>query len=135
MESLVCERCLRDDPSRIDLISFKCFQEDLHSNEPRVTVEWVASNNRLERLKSDGSGTPKASIRPMPRAFFRGEFVLCDGKRCKGKKCTFPHSVVERDAWNAEKFGSKCTSATPTKFYGNRFMFCLCRTLGDNVPS
>ena len=62
VEGLVCERCLRDDPSRIDLITFKCFREDLRSNELRVTVEWVASNNRLEWLKSNGSGTPRAFI-------------------------------------------------------------------------
>ena len=110
MASLVCEKCLKDDPTRIDLIMHKCFQGSLHSNELKVNVEWVPSSNRLERVRSDGS--PRASIRPIPRAFFRGEFVLCDrGKRCKGKRCTFPHSVAERDAWNAEKFGSKCTSA------------------------
>ena len=133
---LVCKKCLKDDPSQINLITYKCFQADLHLNEPRVTVEWVVSNNRLERLRSNGSGTPRASIRPMPQAFFRGEFVLCDrGRRCKRRRCTFPHSVEERDAWNAEKFGSKCTSATPTQFYGNWFMFYLYRTLRDNVPN
>ena len=134
---LVCKKCLKDDPSQINLITYKCFQADLHLNEPRVTVEWVVSNNRLERLRSNGSGTPRASIRPMPQAFFRGEFVLCDrGRRCKRRRCTFPHSVEERDAWNAEKFGSKCTSATPTQLYGNNwFMFYLYRTLRDNVSS
>ena len=44
----------------------------------------------------------------MPRVWwFHGKFVLCNGKRCKGERCTYPHSVEERDAWNAEKFGSK----------------------------
>ena len=130
MASLVCERCLRDDPTRIDLITHKCFQEGLHSNESRVEVEWVASSNRLERVSS---GTPRASIRPMPRAFFRGEFVLCDrGRRCKGKRCTFPHSVEERDAWNAEKFGSKCTSFCATHQIFVIGLFYSCRTLRDN---
>ena len=134
--SLVCAKCLKDDPSRINLITHKCFQVSLHSNEPRVGVEWAASSKCLKQVRSDGSSTPKASIRPIPRAFFRGEFVLCDrGRRCKGERCTFPHSVEERDVWNAEKFGSKCTSAMPTKFYGNWFMFYLYRTLRNNAPS
>ena len=117
MANLVCKKCFKDNPSRIDLITHKCFQESLHLNESRVKVEWVSSSNYLKQLKSGGAlSSLRASIRPMPRAFFRGKFVLCNrGKRCKGKRCTFPHSVEERDAWNAEKFGSKCTSAILTR--------------------
>ena len=76
-------------------------------NDPKVKVKWVASRNRLER----DCVTPSlgVSIGPTPKVKFRGEFVLCDGRRCKGKRCSFPHSVEERDAWNAEKFESKCT--------------------------
>jgi len=73
----VCAKCLEVDPSRIDLITHKCFQESLHANEPKVKAVWA--RNRLER----SSATPP--IRPMPR-------VLCErGKRCRGEKCTFPH--------------------------------------------
>ena len=43
----------------------------------------------------------------MPRVWFRGEFVLCDRVRCRGENCTYPHSVQELKAWNAEKFSSK----------------------------
>ena len=102
----VCERCLEADPSRIDLISHKCLQQSLHANERKVKVVWSAESNRLER----SSGRPATPpIRRMPRVSFLGEFVLCDRqKRCRGEKCTFPHSAKERDAWNAEKFGSKC---------------------------
>ena len=102
----VCARCLEADPSRIELTTRNCLQESLHSNEPKVEVVWITARNRLER-SSDRLATPP--IRPMPRVSFRGEFVLCDrGKRCRGEKCTFPHSAKERDLWNAEKFGSKC---------------------------
>jgi len=102
----VCAKCLEVDPSRIDLITHKCFQGSLHVNEPKVKVVWTA-RNRLER-SSDRDHPATPPIRPIPRVSFRGEFVLCDrGKRCRGEKCTFPHSAKERDAWNAEKFGSK----------------------------
>ena len=136
MASLVCAKCLKDDPSRVELITHKCFQLSLHSNEPRVGVEWATSSNCLKRVRSDTS--LRVSIRPMPRTLFRGEFVLCDrGRRCKGKRCTFPHSVEERDAWNAEKFGSKCSYLLPyPPDLRNRFMFCLYyRTLRDNTAS
>lgn len=55
-------------------------------------------------------------IRPMPRVQFRGKFMLCDKVRCRGPNCTYPHSVQELDAWNAEKLSSKylISCATPT---------------------
>ena len=128
MASLVCKKCLKNDPSRVDLISRKCFQESLHSNEPWVQVK-VAERDGVTMAITPTLGV---SIRPMPKVKFCGKFVQCDGKRCKGKKCTFPHSVEERDAWNTEKFGSKCTSATPTQLYGNCSCFAYVR---DNAPS
>ena len=50
MASLVCKKCLEDDPSRIDLITCKCFHESLHLKEPRVQVVLAPSNSRLERF-------------------------------------------------------------------------------------
>ena len=43
-------------------------------------------------------------IRPMPTVSIAGMFVLCDPRRgkCRGDKCTFAHSIEERDAWNAQ---------------------------------
>jgi hypothetical protein len=45
----------------------------------------------------------RVSIRPMPNVYFLGRFRLCDGKRCRGQKCTFAHSAEEQDAWNTQK--------------------------------
>ena len=135
MASFVCEKCLKNDPSRVDLIWRKCFQRSLHSNEPWVQVKVAERDGVTMAIAPTLAPSLGVSIRPMPKVKFCGKFVQCDGKRCKGKKCTFPHSVEERDAWNTEKFGSKCTSATPTQFYGNWFMFCLCRIFRDNAPS
>jgi len=110
---LVCEKCLEADPSRIELFTNKCFQGNLHAGGPIVKVV-KTSSRRLERLRSDTSvGTRTQPIRPMPRVWFRGEFVLCNGKHCKEERCTYPHSVEERDAWNAEKFGCKYGCASP----------------------
>ena len=95
--SFVCSRCLDENPTRVDLISNKCHRPDQHANEPRVSVVWTPESG-LERA----SDKPKS--RPMPKVHFRGHFVLCDGDRCKGEACTFPHSKEERDEWNKKKF-------------------------------
>ena len=49
-KNVVCiNKCLEDNPSRIDLITCKCFHEN-HLKEPRVQVVWAPSNSRLERF-------------------------------------------------------------------------------------
>ena len=134
----VCKKCLEKDPSRIELLTRKCFEESLHAgNEPNVKVVWTARNRRLERWTSDGT----QPIRPMPRVWwFRGKFVLCKGKRCKGERCTYPHSAEERDVWNAEKFGCKCDCAIPSKLgecmalWGERERVHAVSQIFNNVP-
>ena len=106
----VCEMCLDSHPERIDLISLKCFAEaGEHLHVPRVNVIWT-ERMQLERVGVSSASTPSvsqssptATIRPMPDVYTRGFFVLCDGLRCRGKTCTFAHSIVERDAWNRQK--------------------------------
>lgn len=104
--SYVCRKCLEDHPSRIDLLTHKCFAErGAHSGIPRVQARWT-ERRQLERVTSAStpiSSIQSASVRPMPRVDIPGRFTLCDGKRCKGESCTFAHSIEERDAWNRQK--------------------------------
>ena len=49
-KNVICNKCLEDNPSRIDLITCKCFHENLYLKESRVQVVWAPSNSRLERF-------------------------------------------------------------------------------------
>ena len=64
-------------------------------------------------------GVLEPEIRPVPRAHFKGEFLLCDPEKCrrlkKGGTCNFPHCLEEKAAWNAEKFGVSASLSPVTK--------------------
>lgn len=78
------------------LLKLKCLDPSNHKNSVEV------------RVHKTGDGVLEPEIRPTPRVRFKGEFVLCTAEKCKekkGKKCTYPHCLKEKAAWNAEKYG------------------------------
>ena len=108
----ICGKCLHEDPSRFELVTFKCFYSDRHRGEQKMEVRWNPQSRGLEptlypaQRSRDRDGCERQSpIRPMPTISITGRFVLCDPQRgkCRGDKCTFAHSIEERDAWNAQR--------------------------------
>lgn len=116
----VCRSCVRDDPSLKQLLHHKCFEPRRHGNTPRVAVQWNPQAGILEPAPthsvspsgvSQGQvlepGGRRPAIRPLPANASlpagRG-FRLCNTKygRCRGERCTFAHSIEEREAWNAQ---------------------------------
>ena len=63
------------------------------------------------------NGVLEPEVRTIPKAHFKGEFVLCDPDRCgrnkRGKTCSYPHCLKEKAAWNAEKFGVVSSRVSP----------------------
>ena len=124
--TFVCSKCLGLYASRVELLSYKCLQPDVHKDQPKVRAAWSFEKLRLERSDPPSGTEPPSGllgnpdprtrdyginappqIRPMPKVDFQGEFRLCNPLRCKGKRCTHPHSIEEQAAWNAEKFGGR----------------------------
>lgn len=97
--SLVCKRCLEEDPTTAWLLKTLCNRSEIHSlNEPQVLVTWSGTKKRLVVVE----GNPP--IRPIPKRSISGhQFILCDGTRCKGERCSYAHSFEELDAWNEER--------------------------------
>lgn len=72
------------------------------------------------RVQLTGNGVLEPEVRPMPKVHFKGEFELCPGQNCQGiEKCTFPHCLKEKAAWNWEKFygAQQPSAANPGKKY------------------
>lgn len=87
------------------LLKSKCLDPSNHKNSVEVRVH-----------TRDGILEPE--IRPTPSVRFKGEFVLCTAEKCKerkGKKCTYPHCLKEKAAWNAEKYGIWSPSGGSTR--------------------
>ena len=105
--SPVCAVCFEEHGREKDkpalLLKSGCLESSIHKESIKVRVQ-LTRNGVLE-----------PEIRPMPRVHFKGEFELCSGKNCKGlEKCTFPHCLKEKAAWNYEKFyGDTLSSAAP----------------------
>lgn len=107
--SLVCSVCLSANPSEISLITFGCFKPGAHVKANRVPVRWSVEYRRVERIRSHESSAARPrsvlGIRPMPSDVPpRGKrFIVCDrGWRCGGDRCTFAHSLEERESWNSQ---------------------------------
>ena len=105
----VCTECFEisgKNKSRVPrLLASKCLEKTRHKC---VTV-------RVREV----DGVLEPEIRPVPRAHFKGEFLLCDPEKCrrlkKGETCNFPHCFKEKAAWNAEKFGVIASLSPVTK--------------------
>ncbi len=49
--------------------------------------------------------TSVPDVRPLPSVRLPPgrRFAMCDGRAsCRGERCTFAHSIAEREAWNAQ---------------------------------
>ena len=93
----VCTHCFEKYGSEktraLSLRHSKCLESD-HKDGVYVRV----------RITEDETLEPE--VRPTPRVHFKGEFVLCPGQpKCRGEKCTHPHCLKEKAAWNADKYG------------------------------
>ena len=115
---MVCNICLSAiDPSEASLLISRCFKPDdyYHARAPKVPVWWNVEKRRMERVRSikeDGVGQISVTqsalfpgVRPLPHELPPSgkRFILCDrGWRCGGDKCTFAHSVGEKEAWNEQ---------------------------------
>ena len=100
-----------------------CFER---SGKSKSKVPLLLASECLEKTRHkcvtvrvrlvDGILDPE--IRPVPKAHFTGEFVLCDPKKCHRNRgnCKYPHCLKEKAAWNAEKFGVSAifSPVTPT---------------------
>lgn len=105
----ICSKCLYEDPSRYDLVTFKCFDSDRHRGEQKMDVCWNFQSRELEPMlypSQDDSAERQSRIRPMPTVLVTRKFALCNPlrRKCRGEKCTYAHSIEERDAWNARLF-------------------------------
>ena len=68
-----------------------CHNTDLHDGiYPLVCAAWDEEAKLLVQIRS----LPQMAI-------IRG-FTHCNGMWCKGEKCTFAHSPIEKQAWNYE---------------------------------
>ena len=123
---LVCEACVRRRPARFELISEKCCEPASHDGSARVRAVWIPELRRLSvvdgRRESDDAkpraragarrqpGPRPATVRPMPRVAFKGEFRLCNRHLdCpRGDRCTFAHSEEEVDQWNEQRRRIQC---------------------------
>lgn len=88
----VCLQCFQSYPEDKALISRRCKNVAAHKNGGKVSVFWNPHRKTLEEIR------PKPNVQLKQGA----KFMLCDGWRCLGQKCTYPHSVQERDAWNSQ---------------------------------
>ena len=87
----MCYYCMLSNPTNEDLLDDMCFNTDLHDGVyPIVTVAWDEQNSIMHQ------------IRPIPQMNLSRGFALCNGEWCKGEKCTFAHSELEKMAWNHE---------------------------------
>lgn len=102
MATPVCAICYEDQgkAKATLLLESKCLDESSHEDAIKVGVYLT------------GDGVLEPEVRPTPKAHFKGEFVLCPKKKCKGKKCTYPHCLKEKATWNAEKFGVRLPSSS-----------------------
>ncbi len=103
LHGLVCKDCFEQNPWKLDLLKTKCLQTHKSSV---VTNIHVALNFNIDKLEK---------IRPLPssRLPMGQYYVLClNAGRCRfGSRCTFPHSVPERHAWNdqiVKKYKDDC---------------------------
>ena len=89
------------------LLQSNCLESSSHEKSIEVRV----------RLTTEGVLEPE--VRPTPKVYFKGEFVLCTREKCKGGECTFPHCLKEKAAWNAEKFGFRLSESALAATAGN----------------
>ena len=85
----VCKICLNSSDDESLLIN-KCRNHVTHSP---VQLTCVAQDPNSRKL---------IPIRPRPLCNIKGDFQLCDMKRCKGDHCTHAHSKLECNAWNCD---------------------------------
>ena len=108
----VCTACFEkfgnDKAKASSLIESICLEPSIHDGSIEVCVYLTAE------------GVLEPEVRPTPKVYFKGEFVLCGREKCKGGNCTFPHCLKEKAAWNAEKFGFQLQELSTTgKFSGS----------------
>ena len=103
--SFVCGKCLQDHSHNIRLIENFCFTKADHGEiqqqySGKVLVVWNGEKRCLEPVSAAAP-----FIRPVPKLpYMTGGFKMCDGILCKGKHCTYAHSIEEKIAWNAQRF-------------------------------
>ena len=125
----ICRKCLYEDPSQYELVTFKCFQSDRHRGEQKMAVCWNPQSRELEPMlyhPRDDSAERESRIRPMPTDPVTRRFVLCNTRRtgkCRGDKCTYAHSIEERDAWNARLFYMIHWQRETRRLYMYSYMF------------
>ena len=133
---MVCSVCLSAiNPSEVRLLSFRCFKPEnhYHARAPRVPVWWDVDNNRMERFRSQESSVGQISgiqstlmpgVRPLPHELppTGRRFIMCDrGWRCGGDKCTFAHSVGEKEVWNEQLHRQQSVSSSSTVSADRRY--------------
>ena len=89
--SNICSKCFEEDPTNYRLLSIECALRSTHGKNLTSYVSVCWKEGRFHK------------IRPVPEDF-EGWFALCNlGPKCKGEKCTFAHSEVEKRFWNSSK--------------------------------
>ena len=97
---------MAEDPTKYELITEKCFNRYIHgAGVDQIDVVWLASERRLQPTPSVTHVTA-LQLRPLPHYLekYNVPLILCTGPpRCRGSKCTHPHSKKEKEAWEAER--------------------------------
>lgn len=118
---------IRENLSRFEVVTFKCFYSDCHRGEQKMAGHWTQPQLRpmLYPQRSRDDSERQSRIRPMPTVSITGMFVLCDPRRgkCRGDNCTFAHSIEERDAWNARLFYMIHWQRETRRLYMYSYMF------------
>ena len=83
--------CFLAGHNREELIDEFCLFPFQHPGISSLLVAWDEPRQCL------------VGIRPRPLIPLKGSFKLCTPATCRGIDCTYPHSQVERDAWNYDK--------------------------------
>ena len=102
-----------EDPTRVELITKKCFNRQVHGTA-QVDVVWSASKGRLEPASSIPTArdvhVTALQVRPLPHFLetYPGPLILCKGPPlCRGTKCCHPHNMEEKEAWEAARKGER----------------------------
>ena len=87
----ICQVCLMNNAYDDSLIEDSCHDTQHHDGVyPLICAAWDEGENVL------------VPIRPLPQLTHLNGFALCNGEWCRGEKCTFAHSHLEKMAWNFE---------------------------------
>ena len=86
----VCKACLTSGYNNLQVAEYFCIWPFQHEGKPEASAAWDREQRCL------------VEINPLPAISLATSFILCEPSTCQGEACIFPHSELEREAWNDE---------------------------------